>query len=74
MSTITDLATHGEKHVTVAELAAYWHVSERSVQYYVQKGALRGVRVGRSIRILTADARAFGQPTDIISGPIASSN
>lgn len=72
MTMIADLATHTEKHVTVAELAAYWRISERTVQYYVSKGALPATRVGRSIRILTVDARDFGKPADVTIGPIAS--
>lgn len=74
MTMIVDLATHGEKHVTVAELAAYWRVSERAVHYYVSKGSLPASRVGRLIRIRTEDARVFGRPDDIVSAPIASSN
>lgn len=69
---IVDLATHAEKHVTVAELAAYWRVTERAVQYWVSKGALPAVRAGRSIRIRTDDAQKFGRIDDIITGPIAS--
>ena len=72
MTMIVDLSTHSEKHVTVAELAAYWRVSERSVHYYVAKGALKASRVGRLIRIRTEDARLFGRPRDITMGPIAS--
>ena len=72
MSAIADLATHKEQHVTVAELAAYWRVSDRAVQYWVSKGSLPATKVGRSIRIRTDDARKFGRIDDIITGPIAS--
>ncbi len=74
MTMIVDLANHPEKYVTVAELAAYWRVSERAVHYYVAKGALPASRVGRLIRIKTEDAQRFGRPGDIVTGPIASSN
>lgn len=74
MTMIVDLNTHPEKHVTVAELAAYWHVTERSVQYWVAKGALKAMRVGRQIRIRTEDARVFGKIDDVITGPIAAEN
>jgi excisionase family DNA binding protein len=72
MSPITDLAKHPETYVTVAELARYWRVAERTVQYQVQKGALPATRVGRSIRIRTVDARAFGRIEDVVTGPVAS--
>lgn len=72
MTMIVDLATHSEKHVTVAELAAYWRVSERAVHYYVSKGSLPHSRLGRLIRIRTEDAQRFGRPDDIVTGPIAS--
>jgi excisionase family DNA binding protein len=73
MTRILDLATHKESVITVAELAAYWRVSERAVQYLVSKGALPATRVGRAIRIKTADAIAFGRISDVVTGPIASS-
>jgi excisionase family DNA binding protein len=72
MTTIVDLATHPEKHVTVAELATYWKVSERAIQYWVAKGALPAMKVGTRIRILTMDARRFGRIDDIVTGPIGS--
>lgn len=81
---IVDLAKHEEKYVTIAELAAYWRVSERTLRYHVQKGSLAGTKFGRSIRVMTTDAVKFGKPTEVlessignapagdVSGPIAS--
>lgn len=71
---IVDLATHAEKHVTVAEFAAYWRVSERAVRYYIEKGSLPASRSGRKFVIRIEDARAFGRPVEIVTGPIASAN
>ena len=72
MSPIRDLEHHPEAYVTVAELASYWRVTERTVQYQVQKGALQATRVGRSIRIRTVDAQAYGRIEDVVTGPVAS--
>lgn len=74
MVMIGDLANHPEKYVTVAELAAYWRVSERTLRYHIQLGSLRATRVGGKWRVDVKDARAFGRPNDIITGPIASAN
>jgi excisionase family DNA binding protein len=74
MTMIVDLETHSEQHVTVAELARYWRVTDRAVQYLVTKGALPAIRVGRAIRIKTEDARRFGRIDDVITGPVASAN
>ncbi len=71
MSPIQNLETHAEPFVTVAELAAYWRVSERSLHYHVQKGALPATRVGRTIRIRTEEARRYGRIDDIVTGPIS---
>ena len=67
---IIDLSTHPITHVTVAELAAYWRVSERAIQYAVAKGALPATRIGRAIRIRTEDAQRFGRISEPVVGPI----
>lgn len=61
-----DLSTHDERHVSVAELAEYWGVSERSIYRDIDKGALQSVRVGSGgiIRIPIEAARQYGRPTD----------
>lgn len=41
--------------LTVAEVAALWHVNARTVRREVERGHLRAVRVGRAVRI-TSDA------------------
>lgn len=56
---IRDINTHPEPHVTVIEFADYLTVSEDTVYRLVEKGALEGVRVGRSLRIKTESARMF---------------
>lgn len=38
--------------LTVAELAARWKVSERTVRRMVERGSLRGIRIGPQLRIL----------------------
>ena len=72
MAAIVDLVTHEEPHVTVLELAAYWKVSPRAIQYQVSKGALPATRIGRVIRIRTDDARRFGRVQEVVTGPVAS--
>jgi excisionase family DNA binding protein len=66
MTRIMDLSTHLEPYVSVAELAAYWTVSERTIYRDIDKGALRIIRVGSNglIRIPIADARRYGRPED----------
>lgn len=74
MSPIKDLRTHTEPHVSVAELAEYWHVSTRSVYYWItSKKTLKATRVGGSYRVKTADAIAFGRPYEPTFGPVAAS-
>lgn len=72
MTGIRDLDTHPATHVTVAELAAYWRVTDRAIHYWVAKGSLPAVRTGRLIRIRTEDARRFGRPKEIVTGPLGS--
>ena len=72
MTRIRDLDSHAEGMVTVAELADYWRVSERAVQYFVAKGALPATRIGRAIRIKTEDARRFGRIDEPVFAPVAS--
>ncbi len=72
MTQIVDLAKHSERHVTVAELAAYWRVSERTVYHQIAKGALPATRVGRGLRIRTQDALRFGRIDEVVTAPIAS--
>ncbi len=62
---IVDLARHPDSHVTVAQLAAYWGVSEKTIRRDIDKGALKAVRVGSNaliIRIPIEEARRYGQP------------
>jgi excisionase family DNA binding protein len=39
-------------YVTVAQVASRWQVSERFVRNLVQEGALQGIKIGRTIRII----------------------
>lgn len=41
--------------LTVAEVAALWHVNARTVRREVERGRLHAVRIGRAMRI-TRDA------------------
>ena len=61
---IRDLASHPEPFITVRQLADYWHVSVRTIERHIAKGALPVTRVGPHgrPRIAIADARAYGQP------------
>jgi excisionase family DNA binding protein len=44
---------------TIAELAALWGVSQRTIQRLIKSGALRCRRIGRLIRITERDAADF---------------
>jgi excisionase family DNA binding protein len=61
---IVNLDQHDEPFVTVRQLAEYWHVSTRTIERHVAKGALPVTRVGpfSRPRIAIADARAYGRP------------
>jgi excisionase family DNA binding protein len=59
---IQNLQTHPDPYVTIADLAAYWSVSRKQLYKQVEAGTLKALRLGpRSMRISTADARAFEQ-------------
>jgi excisionase family DNA binding protein len=70
VATIQNLDTHDAAHVTVSELAEYWGIAERTVQYWCAMGAMKATHVGRQWRIKTEDARAYGRPADIITSSI----
>lgn len=72
MAPIRDLRTHPEPHVSVADLAVYWGVTERTVYSWITKGALPATRVGRTLRVKASDAIAFGRPPEPILAPAAS--
>lgn len=65
MTTIVDLRTHPEHTVTIAELSAFWKVSDDMIRRDIKKGALRAHYVGTSgeIRIFREDAIAYGRPS-----------
>jgi excisionase family DNA binding protein len=60
MSKIHDLRTHPDRFVTAQELAEYYRISDRTVYRLVEKGALKAVKVGASVRIPTQAARKIG--------------
>lgn len=64
MTKIIDLRTHPEIVVTIAELAAFWKVSEDMIRRDIRKGALKAHYVGTAgeIRIFREDAIAYGPP------------
>lgn len=63
---IEDLAHHQEPHVTVAELAEYFRVSEKTIRRDIDRGNLEVMRLpGGTIRIPTKSARAYGRPTGL---------
>lgn len=57
-------------YVTIRWMAAYWGVSERTVERDIRKGALRVYRLPsqdggrRAVRILKSDALAYGRPSE----------
>lgn len=70
------LANHPHDTLSTQELAIYWHpVSERTIRYWIAKGALRATRVGRRLLVAKVDAIAYGTPIETdtpVLGPIAS--
>jgi excisionase family DNA binding protein len=60
---VQDLRAHFGEFVTVAEVARYWHVSERTVYRHIEKGALRVIRIGPfgRLRLNIRDALNYGQ-------------
>ena len=63
---MVNLATHPEPHVSVAELAQYWAVSQRTIYRDIEKGALKIMRVGSTgiVRIPIEEARRYGRPEE----------
>jgi excisionase family DNA binding protein len=59
---LTDLATHPEAFVTVAQLSEYWQISRKQVLKLIESGALDAVRLGvKTYRIRASAALAFEQ-------------
>lgn len=56
---ILDLATHDEVYLALEQLARLWNVELPTLRKWVREGALPGKRVGRVLRVKTADALAF---------------
>jgi excisionase family DNA binding protein len=66
---LTDLQSHSEPYVTVAELAEYWLVGRKQIYKQIEAGTLPAIRLGpRLLRIRTADARAFELSANMRSG------
>lgn len=64
--TIEDLSYHQEPHVTVAELAEYFRVSEKTIRRDIERGRLVVLRLpGGTIRIPTKNARSYGRPSGL---------
>lgn len=57
---LVNLEGHGERYVTVAQLATYWQVSRRQVYKQIEAGTLEAIRLGpRLYRVSTAKALEF---------------
>lgn len=48
-----------EKLYTKKEVAEYLQVSLRSVQYYIERGELKILKIGGNVRIKEADLKQF---------------
>ena len=60
---IFNLDTHPEKWITVADLAAYWNVSMRTIERLIVQGDLVVGRVKNGQReVRTTDARKLQRP------------
>ena len=57
-----------ERLLTASEVAAWAHVSERTVRRAIARGDLRAGRAGGQLRIAPDDARAwvFGERDDVV--------
>jgi excisionase family DNA binding protein len=57
---LTDLATHPEAFVTVAQLADYWQISRKQVLKLIESGSLDAIQLGaKTYRIRASAALAF---------------
>ena len=57
---ISDLADHGSRYVTPAELAEYWGVGRKLIYREIREGRLKAARLGpRVLRIRVVDALRF---------------
>jgi len=66
---IRDLATHPQRFITVAELAAYWGVSRQQIYKRIEAGQIGTIRFGaRCYRILTQSALAYEQDARVTRG------
>lgn len=56
---ITNINTYRKPYVAPTEFAAYLCVSTRCVYHWISKGALRAVKIERTVRIPIESARSF---------------
>ncbi len=56
---LTDLATYPCQYVRPQQLAVYTDQSIRTIYHHIEKGALRAVKIGKSLRIPTKVARQY---------------
>ena len=56
---IRDLRTYRKPFVTPDQLADYVGVTRRTIYHHIEKGALRVVKIGRLVRIPSAEARRY---------------
>ena len=60
---MTDWSTQDRRaFLTVAEVAAKWHVSTDKVRADIRKGALQAYTVAGCIRVRLGDAESYGRP------------
>lgn len=68
---IKDLDTHPAAYVTVADLAAYWAVSDRQIYRFILGGVLQAMRLGpRAFRVRTEDALKFEEQHSSLGGEV----
>jgi excisionase family DNA binding protein len=59
MTAITDLEKHPKNYVSIDQLADYVGVSRRTVYNHIDKGTLKAVKVGGSLRIPVEEAKRY---------------
>ena len=59
MNPAIDLTTTTRKYISVEEFAQAVSVKARTVYYWIDKGALPAIRMGKVIRIKVEEARKF---------------
>lgn len=56
---LTDIKTYPGKYVRPQQLAVYVDIPLRTIYHHINKGALRAVKIGKTLRIPIDEARSY---------------